>query len=292
MTPLAHQFRDYVLLMRLDRPVGIWLLLWPTLWGLWFAAGGFPGLQVLAVFLAGVVLMRSAGCAVNDAADHDIDPHVQRTRTRPVASGRVSVSDALRLAVVLALIAFGLLTSLRNTEAILLSIPAVVLAAVYPLMKRLMAMPQAVLGLAFSWSIPMAYAAVQGAVPWGEALWLMAATLCWVIAYDTAYAMADKDDDLRIGVRSSAILFGRFDGIAVGLFNCLALVLLAAFGAAQDRGAAYFLGLILGLALVLHGQRQLMQGGAPAAFAVFNRSHWLGAAVFTGLLIDGLLETS
>jgi 4-hydroxybenzoate polyprenyltransferase len=286
MHGLSRQFRNYLFLMRLDRPVGIWLLLWPTLWGLWFAAEGVPSLHVLAVFLAGVVLMRSAGCAVNDAADHDIDPAVQRTRDRPVASGRVAVGDALRLAVVLALIAFGLLTSLRNTLAILLSVPAVLLAAVYPLMKRVMPMPQAVLGLAFSWGIPMAYAAVRGSVPWAEALWLMAATGCWVIAYDTAYAMADKAEDLRIGVRSSAILFGRFDALAVGVFNLAAILLLAGFGLAQDRGAAYFGGLLAALALALQGQRRLLQDGAQAAFSVFLRSHWLGAAVFLGLWLD------
>lgn len=290
MSSPAQQFRDYLLLMRLDRPVGIWLLLWPTLWGLWFAAEGFPGVHVLAVFLAGVVLMRSAGCAVNDAADHDIDPQVRRTRERPVASGRVRVGDALRLAVVLALIAFGLLTSLRNTLAILLSVPAVILAAVYPLMKRVMPMPQAILGLAFSWGIPMAYAAVRGTVPWGEALWLMAATSCWVIAYDTAYAMADKAEDLKLGVRSSAILFGRFDALAVAAFNGLAVLLLAGFGMAQGRGSAYLVGLLFALAWVLQGQRQLMRGGADQAFAVFQRSHWLGAMVFLGLWLDFTLD--
>lgn len=290
MATLANQFGAYLRLMRLDRPVGIWLLLWPTLWGLWCAAEGWPSLHVLAVFAAGVVLMRSAGCAINDAADHDLDRHVARTRNRPVATGEVAVADAVRLAVVLALIAFGLLTSLRNTLAILLAIPAALLAAVYPLMKRFFAAPQAVLGVAFSWGIPMAYAAVRGTVPWGEALWLMAANLAWVVAYDTAYAMADKADDERVGIRSTARLFGRFDGLAVVALSALALLLLAGFGRAQGFGAPYLVGVLAGAAWLVREIRPLLGRDPAAAFAMFQRVHWLGAFVWLGLVAQFALS--
>lgn len=283
---MKDTFIDYLRLMRLDRPVGIYLLLWPTLWGLWFAAGGFPGWQVLLVFVAGTVLMRSAGCAINDYADRDFDPHVTRTRDRPVAAGRVTPEEAVRLFVAVSLIAFGLLTSLRNTLALLLAVPAAVLAAGYPFMKRWIAMPQAVLGVAFSWGIPMAYAAVQHRVDWGMALALMAANLCWVIAYDTWYAMVDREDDLKIGVKSSAILFGRHDLLAIGLLQAAALVILAAIGFAQSLGGAYAMG--LAVAAVLAGQQyRRARDRVPAhCFRAFLDSHYCGLAIFLGLAID------
>lgn len=264
--------------------MGIWLLLWPTLWGVWAAAEGMPSLPVLIVFVLGVVLMRSAGCAVNDAADRDFDRHVSRTRDRPVAAGRVTRRQAVVMAAVLALLSLALLLSLRSVPAVLWSIPAVVLAGLYPLMKRVIAVPQAVLGLAFSWGIPMAYAATRGSVPWAEVGWLMAANFCAVMAYDTAYAMADKPDDLKIGVKSSAIYFGRWDVWAVLAFNVLMVACLLAFARAAHLTPLFYLALVAVLVGVLVLQQRLMRH-ADAAFAVFKTSHWLGAVVWLGLVM-------
>jgi 4-hydroxybenzoate polyprenyltransferase len=286
MHTLAAQFRDYLILMRLHRPVGILLLLWPTLWALWLAADGPPGLHILLVFIGGTVLMRSAGCAINDYADRDIDPHVARTRERPLAAGRVAPQDALRLFVAVALIAFGLLTSLKNVLAILLAIPAVLLVVIYPLMKRHIALPQAVLGLAFSWGIPMAYAAVQLRVPWLEAGLLMAANIAWVIAYDTFYAMADREDDLRIGVRSSAIWFGARDRLITALLQLLSLLLLGAVGVLTLQGWPYYAGLTVALGCALY-QQWLVRHREPAAcFRAFVHNQYSGAAVFAGLVLS------
>ena len=282
--PSAPRFQDWIALLRLDRPVGIWLLLWPTLWGVWAAAEGLPSLPALAVFVLGTVLMRSAGCAINDAADRDFDRHVSRTRDRPVAAGRVTRRQAIVMAAILALVSLALLLSLRSVPAVLWSIPAVLLAGVYPLMKRVIAVPQAVLGLAFSWGIPMAYAATRGSVPWAEVIWLMAANFCAVMAYDTAYAMADKPDDLKIGVKSSAIYFGRWDVLAVLGFNVLMVGCLLAFAQVAQLSPLFYLALVAVLVGVLILQRRLMQG-TEAAFAVFKASHWLGAVVWLGLLI-------
>lgn len=282
--PSAPRFQDWIALLRLDRPVGIWLLLWPTLWGVWAAGEGLPSLPVLAVFVLGTVLMRSAGCAINDAADRDFDRHVSRTRDRPVAAGRVTRRQAIVMAAILALVSLALLLSLRSVPAVLWSIPAVLLAGVYPLMKRVIAVPQAVLGLAFSWGIPMAYAATRGSVPWAEVIWLMAANFCAVMAYDTAYAMADKPDDLKIGVKSSAIYFGRWDVLAVLGFNVLMVGCLLAFAQVAQLSPLFYLALVAVLVGVLILQRRLMQG-TEAAFAVFKASHWLGAVVWLGLLI-------
>lgn len=289
MHTLATQFRDYLILMRLHRPVGILLLLWPTLWALWLAADGPPTLHVLLVFVGGTVLMRSAGCAINDYADREFDPHVARTRERPLAAGRVTPQDALRLFVAVALIAFGLLSSLKNVLAILLAVPAVVLAAVYPLMKRYIALPQAVLGLAFSWGIPMAYAAVQQQVPWLEAGLLMAANIAWVIAYDTFYAMADREDDLRIGVRSSAIWFGRHDRLITALLQLLSLLLLGVVGALTLQGWPYYAGLALALGCALYQQWLIRTREPGACFRAFLHNQYSGAAVFAGLAVSTAL---
>ncbi|HUS24480.1 MAG TPA: 4-hydroxybenzoate octaprenyltransferase [Candidatus Binatia bacterium] len=283
---MREKFTAYLLLMRLDRPIGIWLLLWPTLWGLWFAAGGVPPLQVLLVFIAGTVLMRSAGCAINDYADRGFDGHVARTRARPVATGRVTPDEAVRLFVAVSLIAFGLLTSLRNTLALALAVPAALLAALYPFAKRWISMPQAVLGIAFSWGIPMGFAAVQHRVDWPLAALLMAANLCWVIAYDTWYAMVDRADDLRIGVKSAAILFGRHDLLAIALLQAAALLLLATAGALAGRGACYFLGLGIALALAAWQQRMARTRAPQACLRAFLHNNWFGAAVFAGLALD------
>jgi 4-hydroxybenzoate polyprenyltransferase len=280
---MKQKFIDYLQLMRLHRPIGIFLLLWPTLWALWLAAAGPPSLHVLLVFVLGTVLMRSAGCAINDFADRDFDPHVARTRERPIAAGRVAPDEAVRLFVAIALIAFGLLSSLRNVPALLLSVPAAVLAASYPFTKRFFSMPQAVLGVAFSWGIPMAFAAVQRHVDWPLALGLMAANLCWVIAYDTFYAMVDRADDLKVGVRSSAILFGRYDRLITALLQAATLLILAFLG----RGLGLYFGLGLGVALLLALYQQwLIRDRDPArCFRAFLNNNYFGAAIFAGLAL-------
>jgi 4-hydroxybenzoate polyprenyltransferase len=277
---MAGKFRDYLLLMRLHKPIGIWLLLWPTLWGLWFAAGGVPPLKVLAIFVLGTVLMRSAGCVVNDFADRDFDPHVERTRDRPIAAGRVAPDEALRLFVVLCLIAFALVTQL-NLATVLLSLPAAALAASYPYAKRFHSMPQAHLGLAFSWGIPMAFAAIGKPVPWLLCGELMLATVLWAIAYDTFYAMVDRDDDLRVGVKSSAILFGRHDRLVTALLQLGVLALLAHAGRAL--GAPYFAGLGTAAALALYQQWLIRDRDRQRSFRAFLNNNAFGAAVFVGL---------
>jgi len=284
---MLEKFIDYLRLCRLHKPVGIWLLLWPTLWGLWFAAGGLPPTKVLLVFAFGVVLMRSAGCVINDVLDKDFDPMVERTKDRPIAAGRVTRQEGVRVFVGLALIAYGLTTKL-NTETVLLSIPAVMLAASYPLMKRWIALPQAYLGLAFSWGIPMAYSAVQGQVDWIGAGLLMAANLCWVVAYDTFYAMVDREDDLKIGVKSAAILFGRRDLLITGLLHAVALALLVGAGLRAGLGLIYFAGLAVAAVVAFALQHRASSRRRADAFTAFLRSHWFGAAVLLGLALDTL----
>lgn len=282
---MKQRLRDYALLMRLDRPIGIWLLLWPTLWALWLAAGGVPPLNLLLVFVLGTVLMRSAGCVINDFADRKFDPHVERTKNRPIAAGRVSPREALALFAALCLVALVLALQL-DAAALRLSLPAVVLAASYPFAKRFHSLPQAHLGIAFSWGIPMAYAAVRGAVPWREAGLLMAANLCWVIAYDTYYAMSDREDDLKIGVKSSAILFGRHDRMIVGLLHLAALLLLALVGSLARCGPAYCLGLAVAGGFALREQRMTRGRDRERCFKAFLDNHGFGAAVFAGLAWD------
>lgn len=285
---VRHKLPLYFRLMRFHRPIGIYLLLWPTLWALWFAAEGPPALHVLLVFVLGTVLMRGAGCAINDFADRGFDGHVARTRDRPLAAGQLRAREAVWVFVTVSLLAFALLLSLRNVYAIALSVPAVILAGAYPFAKRVLSMPQAILGLAFSAGIPMAYAAVRGTVDWPMATALVAANLCWVIAYDTYYAMADRAEDLQIGVRSSAILFGRFDTLITALLQAAALLLLAGVGLQAGRGFAYFTGIAAAAACAAYEQ-WLIRGREPAAcFRAFLHSHWFGAAVFAGLALDYL----
>lgn len=286
MNSYVIKFRDYLLLMRADKPIGIFLLLWPTLWALWFAAGGMPALHVLLVFVAGTVLMRSAGCAINDFADRDLDPLVARTKDRPLTTGRITPEEAVRVFVVISLIAFGLLTSLKNTLAILWSVPAVLLAAAYPFTKRVLAMPQAILGLAFSAGIPMAYAAVLHRVEFLPVIQLVAANLCWVIAYDTLYAMADREDDLKIGVKSSAILFGRHDLTIVALLHTACLLLLANLGWTTGRGWIFFAGLASAAMLAML-QQHIARNREPAnCLRAFLYNNYLGAVIFVGLALD------
>jgi 4-hydroxybenzoate polyprenyltransferase len=285
---MRDKFIDYLKLMRLHRPIGIFLLLWPTLWGLWFAAGGMPDPNVLAVFIAGTVLMRSAGCAINDYADREIDPRVQRTRDRPLAAGRITPDEAIRLSVAVSLIAFGLLTSLRNVQAILLSIPAAALAASYPFTKRWISLPQAYLGLAFSWGIPMAFAATRHYVDWLLCAELMLANVAWVMAYDTYYAMVDRADDVKIGVKSSAILFGRHDRLAIALLQGAALMLLIQVGLNHGRGAWYFAGIAAAAWLAAYQQWMTRSREPAACFRAFLNNNYFGAAIFLGLVLDTL----
>lgn len=284
---MLEKFIDYLRLCRLNKPVGIWLLLWPTLWGLWFAADGLPPLTVLWVFVLGTVLMRSAGCVINDVLDAKFDPHVARTRDRPIAAGRVTRSEGVRVFVGLSLIAYGITTKL-NITTVLMAIPAVIMAASYPLMKRTIALPQAYLGLAFSWGIPMGYAAVNGTVDWMGAGLLMAANVCWVIAYDTFYAMVDREDDLKIGVKSAAVLFGRRDLLITSLLHAAALALLAVAGVRSGLGLIYFAGLAVAAVIALVLQRRAQSRTRADAFAAFSQSHWFGVAVLLGLIFDTL----
>jgi len=281
---IAERLKDYARLMRLHRPIGSLLLLWPTLWALWIAAQGRPGLHVLAVFMLGVVLMRSAGCVINDYADRDFDPHVERTRDRPIAAGRVSPREALVLFATLCLIAFALVLTL-NRLTILLSFAGAFLAAIYPFVKRFTHLPQFYLGAAFGWGIPMAFAAQTGGIP--PAGWvLFAANVCWSVAYDTAYAMVDRDDDRKVGVKSTAILFGRHDRAMVFLFHVLTLSLLAYSGALAGLGLRYYAGLVAAFGFVLYQQHLMRDRTRDGCFRAFLNNNWFGAAVFAGLLLN------
>ncbi|WP_348675851.1 4-hydroxybenzoate octaprenyltransferase [uncultured Abyssibacter sp.] len=281
---LRQKLVDYALLMRLDRPIGIWLLLWPTLWALWIAAGGPPDRDLLLIFVAGVVLMRSAGCMINDVSDHDIDPHVARTANRPIAAGRVRRAEGVVLFVLLALIALALVWQ-TNWLTILLAVPAAIIAASYPLAKRWHSMPQAHLGIAFSWGIPMAFAAQTGTVAW-EAWPLFLANVLWTIAYDTFYAMADRDEDLAIGVQSSAILFGRFDRAITALLQLATLGVLFTLGQVLGYGLWFNGGLVVAALLALRQQWQIRHRDSAACFQAFLANHRFGAVIFIGLLLE------
>jgi 4-hydroxybenzoate polyprenyltransferase len=281
---LVESLRQYARLMRLDRPVGIWLLLWPTLWALWIAGDGRPDPQVFLVMVAGVVVMRSAGCVINDWADRDLDRHVARTRDRPLAAGLVTPAEALALFAALALVAVALALALNRTTQ-LLAVAGGALTVAYPFMKRFISAPQLVLGAAFGWSVPMAFAAQAGAVP--RLAWLMWLTVVvWAVVYDTMYAMADRPDDLRVGVKSTAILFGAADVFIVSLLM-IALVLGFAFvGRLAVLGPWYFAALFAAGALLLR-QRALIAGRDPArCFQAFLESHRVGAALFAGIVLD------
>lgn len=285
MTSLAH---PYLRLLRLDKPIGILLLLWPTLWGLWFAAGGMPPLSILLIFVAGVVLMRSAGCAINDFADRDFDAHVERTQSRPLATGEISPREALLLAGGLALLAFILILPLHRL-VILLSIPAVLLAASYPFTKRFFAIPQAYLGIAFGFGIPMAYAAIRGQVPL-EAWLLLLANLFWSVAYDTEYAMVDRPDDLKIGIKTSAITFGRFDIAAIAASYAASLGLLALTGWRVGNGIFFYGGLVTAAAIAVYHLWLIRNRERAACFKAFLHNSWFGLAVFVGLALDTLFQ--
>ena len=286
---LRERLHQYFLLVRLDRPIGILLLLWPTLWALWIAGEGRPEPLVVVVFVLGVILMRSAGCAINDFADRNIDPHVGRTRARPVAAGRVSPREAATVFLALSLVAFGLVL-LMNRLTVQLSVVAVALAATYPFMKRYTYLPQVVLGAAFGWAVPMAFAAQTGAVP--AVGWLLfVATVVWATVYDTFYAMVDRADDLKIGVKSTAILFGEADLIIIGLLQCLLLFNLVLVGMRVSLGAAYYAGLAVAAGLAVYQQILARKREPAGCFRAFLNNNWFGAAVFAGLMIDYLLRS-
>ncbi|MBK8452811.1 MAG: 4-hydroxybenzoate octaprenyltransferase [Thiofilum sp.] len=285
---MMQRLKYYAQLVRLDRPIGIYLLLWPTLWALWIAAEGIPPLSLLLIFVLGVVLMRSAGCAINDYADRDIDPHVERTRQRPLAAGYISAQEALLICALLCLLAFLLVVQL-NTKTILLSLGAVVLALTYPFMKRIHSLPQAHLGAAFAWGIPMAFTAISNEWPPLVAWVLFLASLCWTVAYDTMYAMSDREDDLKIGVKSSAIFFGRYDKLVIGLLQLLTLVLLIWVGQLAHLGWIYYLSLLVALGFALYEQYLISQRERMRCFQAFLNNNWFGMAVFLGISLDYLL---
>ncbi|SEN96549.1 4-hydroxybenzoate polyprenyltransferase [Nitrosospira multiformis] len=287
---LTQRLVHYEKLMRLDKPIGILLLLWPTLWGLWLAAEGVPRLDILLIFVLGTVLMRSAGCVVNDYADRDFDGHVERTRNRPLAVGAVSAREALLLAAGLSLVAFLLIQPL-NRLTIGLSFVALFLAASYPFTKRFFAMPQAYLGIAFSFGIPMAFAAQTGEVPF-LAWFLMGANLLWVIAYDTEYAMVDKVDDLKIGIRTSAITFGRFDVAGVMLCHAVFLAGMVAIGLIHNLGAVYYIGLAAALGLILYQYGLIHDRDRGRCFKAFLHNNWVGATIFAGIALDYLARAA
>ncbi len=274
----------YLDLIRWNRPAGWLLLLWPTLSALWLAAGGFPGWHLLLVFTLGPVLMRSAGCCINDVADREFDRHVRRTAQRPVTSGRLAVREALALGAVLALLAFGLVLT-TNTATIYLSFAALAVTLAYPYAKRIVSMPQAVLGVAFSFGIPMAYSAVQGAVPWTAAL-LLVGNLFWVLAYDTEYAMVDRDDDLYIGIRTSAITLGRWDVAAVMVFYAAYLGIWGVLLAQSLSYPAWIAGLAVAAAQALWHYRLIRLRERDNCFTAFRQNHWLGFAVFVGIALS------
>ena len=278
----ARKFSLYLKLIRFDRPIGTLLLLWPTLWALWMASGGTPDGMILAVFVLGTFLMRSAGCAINDVADRKFDAHVARTANRPLAAGLIAPREAVLVAAALALAALCLVVFFLNTLSLQLSVIAAALAAAYPFTKRFFVMPQAVLGVAFGFGIPMAFAAVTGSVP-ALAWWLLAANVFWTIAYDTEYAMVDRDDDLKLGINTSAILFGRFDVAAVMFCYLAALGILVGIGKSVGLGWPYWLGMAIAAMIALYHYRLIRARQRDFCLRAFLHNTWFGAAVFAGL---------
>jgi 4-hydroxybenzoate polyprenyltransferase len=293
------RFALYLDLIRWDRPAGTLLLLWPTLSALWIAAGGFPGWHLLAVFTLGTFLMRSAGCAANDVADREFDRHVKRTASRPVTSGAVAPREALALGAALALAAFALVLT-TNVAAVAWSFAALAVTLFYPFSKRFFAMPQAVLGVAFSFGIPMAFAAVRGGDSWSVsalagavpalAWWLLLGNLLWVLAYDTEYAMVDRDDDLRIGIKTSAITLGRIDVAAVMAFYAAFLAVWAVLGTQLGFSLPYFAGLVAAASIAAWHYTLIRGRSRDGCFRAFRLNHWLGCAVFAGVALEFALR--
>jgi 4-hydroxybenzoate polyprenyltransferase len=288
--PTPPEWRErlsaYAALIRLNRPIGVYLLLWPPLWALWIAGNGQPSWSIVLIFVLGAFLMRSAGCAINDYADRDIDGHVSRTKERPLATGRVSASEALLVFAGLSLSAFGLVLML-NITTVLMSFVAILLAAVYPFMKRHTHLPQLVLGMAFGWAVPMAFTAVTGEVPIVGWQLYMAAVI-WAMIYDTQYAMVDRADDLRIGVKSTAILFGRQDRLIIGLLQILMLGLLMVVGLGAKLGGFYYVGLTMASLSALYQQWLIQERKPKDCFDAFLNNNLFGMLVFIGLFMDYL----
>ncbi|TXR51484.1 4-hydroxybenzoate octaprenyltransferase [Reinekea thalattae] len=278
-----ESLKHYIHLTRLNRPIGIYLLLWPTLSALWIAAEGFPDPKVFIIFILGVIFMRSAGCIINDYADRKIDGHVKRTKNRPIPLGLVTEREALFLFFGLILMSF-LLVLLTNWRTVQLSLVAVLLAACYPFMKRYTYLPQVVLGAAFAWAIPMSYSALD--VPLSNSTWLLfLATVLWTVAYDTLYAMVDRDDDLQLGVRSTAILFGQYDRLIVGLIQLLALTSWALLGLQAELGLFWWIGVSLTALLFGYQQWLIRHRDRDACFKAFLNNHWIGLLLFTTLIL-------
>ena len=284
MARKPSKLNAYWRLMRFDKPIGTLILLWPALWALWIAGNGHPSTKALLAIALGTVIMRAAGCVINDYADRNFDPHVERTRLRPIAAGEVSPKEALWLFGGLCLSAFILVLQL-NTLSILLSFPGAFLAASYPFTKRFTSLPQAYLGIAFGWAVPMSFAAETGTIP-TEAWILFTATAIWALIYDTMYAMVDRDDDLKIGVKSTAILFGRHDRLIIGGLQILMLGLLYVAGVEANLGWAYDGGLLVGLGLFAYQQWLIKRHVKAQCFAAFLNNNWFGASVFAGIWLD------
>ncbi|MBV7560968.1 4-hydroxybenzoate octaprenyltransferase [Pseudomonas sp. sia0905] len=279
---------DFLQLMRMDKPIGIYLLLWPTLWALWIAAEGVPSIKNLVIFVVGVVLMRAAGCVINDYADRNFDGHVSRTKARPLASGKVTAREALILFAVLIALSFALVL-LTNATTVWLSFGALGVAALYPFMKRYTYYPQVVLGTAFSWGMPMAFTAETGELP--VAAWLLLlANVIWTVAYDTYYAMADREDDLKIGVKSTAILFGDADRVIIFGLQGLALLCLLLAGARFELGLYFYLGLLVAAGCFAWEFHMTRQREPMVCFQAFLHNHWAGLAIFVGIVLDYALR--
>jgi len=283
LTFLARRLDAYERLIRLDKPIGAMLLLWPTLWAVWLASCGAPSLKIVAIFVFGTFLMRSAGCAVNDYADRDFDPHVKRTRERPLAAREIAPREALAVAAILALAAFGL-ALLLNGMAIALSFAGLAIAAVYPFTKRFFVLPQLVLGIAFGFGIPMAYAAIQQALP-AECWLLLAANVAYSFAYDTEYAMVDRDDDAKLGIHTSALFLGGWDVAAVMASYAAMLALLAAAGIRLDLAWPFYAGLAVAAGMMLHHWRLIRGRTRDGCFRAFRHNNWVGGAIFAGIVL-------
>ena len=285
---IIQKLDAYERLMRLDKPIGILLLLWPTLWALLIAGHGKPDWIVVLIFATGTVLMRSAGCVMNDIADSQYDGLVERTQHRPLVNNEVSKKEAYILAIGLSLVAFALVCML-NTLTIKLSVVAMLLAASYPFTKRYLSIPQAYLGIAFGWSIPMAFAAILGNIP-AIAWVLLGANIFWAIAYDTEYAMVDRDDDLKIGIKTSAITFGHFDVMGIMLCHTGFLSIMIGIGLMQKLGFAYYVGLIAASGLIIYQYRLIRERDPVLCFRAFLHNNWVGAVVFAGIMLSYLTE--
>jgi len=280
---LIERLTSYAYLIRLDKPIGTLLLLWPTLWALWLASSGVPNLSILFIFIVGTFLMRSAGCAINDYADRDFDRHVMRTQERPVTSGKISGKEAIGVAVILALLAFLLIQPLNGFTK-QLSVLALIVAFIYPFTKRFFAMPQAVLGIAFGFGIPMAYAAILDFIPF-EAWVLLIGNIFWAIAYDTAYAMVDRDDDVRLGLRTSAITFGRYDVVAIGISYAILLISQLWVANIASLSNYFLVGWFAALACAIYHMKLVSSRKREDCFLAFRHNNWLGGFLFLGIVL-------